>query len=312
MAQPPGSTYYAVLGLERNVNGKQIKDAYRRAARQAHPDRGGNAELFHIIAVAYETLSDPDRRADYDRSLGRTASSPASPATRTPGARSPAATRDTDVYQRPAEFVPPFSPQQPPVIPLVLAGRQLHGSARQPGLLSRFGSSAGARYDGERLTARLLEQNFLTGFPAARLVNGLRFDDGARTEAGHALLAGYRIAVIDSLVAPPGNFHWDGKELRHRGRPVGDVRINESVRRVQELFPECNVRGWLILHGTGNNPFEPIIDYPPSLDRSALANVHVANSGTVLRELKKFLADGPQPNVVQLSVLGRLLNATES
>lgn len=315
MANQSDRTHYAILGLSADATAKQVKDAYRRAARTAHPDQGGSPELFHVIAVAYETLADPERRSRYDRSLGHTGSGqgPATPATAT-GRRTPpekSATNDSDSYKRSALYDPPFSPGQPPVIPLTLAGAQLHGAARQPGFFSRLGSNSGARYDGERLTARLLEHSFLAGFPAARLVNGLRFGDDDGTEAGHAVLAGYRLAVIDSLLAPSGNYHWDGRQLRRGGRPVGDVRIGDTVRRVQDLFPECNVQGWLALHGSAGNPFEPIIDYPPTLDKSALTSVHVANPGTLLRELRKFLGSGPQPYVVQLPVLGRLLQCTQ-
>lgn len=314
MATPPDRTYYAVLGLSRNATAKQVKDAYRRAARSTHPDAGGSAEEFHDVAVAYETLSDPERRRRYDHGLG------GGPAAREPTAASspsrssvptPDRAADDEAFHRPAVYEPPFSPAQPPVIPLTLAGSQIHGTARQPGFFKRLGPGSGSRFDGERRTAALLEQRFLPGFPAARLVNGLRFGDDVGTEAGHAVLAGYRLAVVDSMLAPPGNYRWDGRALRHNGRIAGDVRIIESVRRVQDLFPECNVQAWLVLHGGEGNPFEPIVDYPPTLDKSALTSVHVANPGTLLRELKKFLGGGPQPYVVQLPVLGRLLQYAE-
>ncbi|WP_028279428.1 J domain-containing protein [Arthrobacter sp. H5] len=308
MVNQPERTYYSVLGLGRDATAKQIKDAYRRAARTAHPDHGGNPELFHDVAVAYETLSDAGRRAGYDRSLGN---SEPSRTARPEAAGTPSPPRPPGGEQqtRPALYVPPYKQGTTAPLPLTLAGQQLHGLARRPGFLDRLRSNAAARYDGERLTAQLLEKSILPGFPALRLVNGLVF--GNDLEAGHALLAGYRIAVVDSLVAPPGNFHWDGRNLRHRGRTVGNIRINETVRQVQDLFPECNVRGWLVLHGRRENPFEPIVDYPPSLDRSGLSSVHVANPGTLLRETKRFLSEGPQPSSVQVPVLARLLNASE-
>jgi hypothetical protein len=81
---------------------------------------------------------------------------------------------------------------------------------------------------------------------------------------------------------------------------------------VQELFPECNVTGWILIHGAPGNPFDPVIDTPPGFDRSAPSMVQVVNAGTAARTLKAFLAAGPQPNVVQLPVLGRLLDAAGS
>jgi len=63
--------YYAVLGVDRNANTDAIKKAYRRCAIQYHPDRNpGDAQAearFKACAEAYEVLSDPDKRARYDR-----------------------------------------------------------------------------------------------------------------------------------------------------------------------------------------------------------------------------------------------------
>ena len=62
--------YYAVLGLEPGASPAEIKRAYRRLSRRYHPgvnpgDRQAEA-LFERITEAYETLSDPDRRRQYD------------------------------------------------------------------------------------------------------------------------------------------------------------------------------------------------------------------------------------------------------
>jgi len=63
--------YYAILGVQRDASAEEIKKAYRRAAIQYHPDRNpGDAEAearFKQCAEAYEVLSDPDKRARYDR-----------------------------------------------------------------------------------------------------------------------------------------------------------------------------------------------------------------------------------------------------
>jgi len=58
--------YYSTLGVQRNANQEEIKKAYRRLAAQHHPDRGGSKERFQEIQSAYDTLSDPERRAHYD------------------------------------------------------------------------------------------------------------------------------------------------------------------------------------------------------------------------------------------------------
>jgi DnaJ-class molecular chaperone len=58
--------YYSILGVDANADQTQIKRAYRDLVRKHHPDRGGNAEEFKRINEAYETLSDPVRRQQYD------------------------------------------------------------------------------------------------------------------------------------------------------------------------------------------------------------------------------------------------------
>jgi curved DNA-binding protein len=58
--------YYDVLGVSRTATADEIKRAYRRLASQHHPDKGGDTEKFQEIEAAYRTLSDADKRAEYD------------------------------------------------------------------------------------------------------------------------------------------------------------------------------------------------------------------------------------------------------
>ena len=57
---------YAVLGLSVRATPQQIKAAHRTKAREAHPDRGGSAEHFAEVQRAYEVLSDPQRRQEWE------------------------------------------------------------------------------------------------------------------------------------------------------------------------------------------------------------------------------------------------------
>jgi molecular chaperone DnaJ len=63
--------YYEVLGVDRGADDAAIKKAFRRLARELHPDVNSHdpqaEEKFKEAAEAYEVLSDPDRRATYDR-----------------------------------------------------------------------------------------------------------------------------------------------------------------------------------------------------------------------------------------------------
>ena len=62
--------YYEALGVPKNASDADIKKSFRRLARELHPDVNpdpGAADRFKVVAEAYEVLSDPDRRARYDR-----------------------------------------------------------------------------------------------------------------------------------------------------------------------------------------------------------------------------------------------------
>ncbi len=63
--------YYEVLGVKRNASEKEIRQAFRRLARQYHPDVNPNDKAaearFKEISEAYEVLSDKEKRAKYDR-----------------------------------------------------------------------------------------------------------------------------------------------------------------------------------------------------------------------------------------------------
>ncbi len=62
--------YYKILGVKRTATKAEIKSAYRRLARQRHPDVNGGsdhaAQEFALIALAYRTLGDQQERAHYD------------------------------------------------------------------------------------------------------------------------------------------------------------------------------------------------------------------------------------------------------
>lgn len=70
--RPDGSTLYNILGISATAQPDEIKTAYRRAARQWHPDvchEPDAAEQFKRINHAYELLRDPTKRARYDAGL---------------------------------------------------------------------------------------------------------------------------------------------------------------------------------------------------------------------------------------------------
>nr|KYP58840.1 hypothetical protein KK1_014262 [Cajanus cajan] len=69
------TTYYEILGICASASNDGIKAAYRRLARACHPDmvpvdrKATSSREFMKINVAYCTLSDPEKRASYDKGL---------------------------------------------------------------------------------------------------------------------------------------------------------------------------------------------------------------------------------------------------
>ncbi len=59
--------FYDLLGVDKKASKADIKKAFRAQAKKHHPDKGGDAEQFKKINQAYETLSDDNKRANYDR-----------------------------------------------------------------------------------------------------------------------------------------------------------------------------------------------------------------------------------------------------
>lgn len=63
-------TYYQILCVPLDADSDAIRMAYRKLARERHPDMGGgNEEQMVALNLAYETLKDPQARAAYDRTL---------------------------------------------------------------------------------------------------------------------------------------------------------------------------------------------------------------------------------------------------
>ncbi|RLB41411.1 MAG: hypothetical protein DRH12_08230 [Deltaproteobacteria bacterium] len=67
----PQKDYYKILGVSRETDSKEIRNAYRRLAKKYHPDKAGPEakDQFQDVQEAYEVLSDPEKRSSYDRML---------------------------------------------------------------------------------------------------------------------------------------------------------------------------------------------------------------------------------------------------
>jgi curved DNA-binding protein len=61
--------YYDILGVSEQASQDDIKKAYKKLAMKHHPDRGGDNKKFQEISQAYDTLSDPQKKSQYDAEL---------------------------------------------------------------------------------------------------------------------------------------------------------------------------------------------------------------------------------------------------
>src|SRR5215472_8613480 len=65
----PANDYYLILGVKPTATTDEIQDAFRRRAKNLHPDRNPDSEAtvqFQRLSEAYAVLSDPASRAEYD------------------------------------------------------------------------------------------------------------------------------------------------------------------------------------------------------------------------------------------------------
>lgn len=66
---PAKKSFYDVLGVKRDASDDEIKRAFRKLAAKYHPDAGGDEKKFKEVSEAYTTLSDPQKRREYDQIL---------------------------------------------------------------------------------------------------------------------------------------------------------------------------------------------------------------------------------------------------
>ncbi len=142
----PDPDLYQLLGVPRQASREEITQAWRRRARAEHPDaRPRDAAApgrFRVLAEAYQVLSDPARRAAYDRALGSEPSGPAAVA--------------------PVVRVRPSRPAGPGVVPLTRApGPPLRvGPVRVEG---PYRAPVAGNWDEEEVRLAVLALWFLAG-----------------------------------------------------------------------------------------------------------------------------------------------------
>ena len=109
-------SYYVILGVSPREEPRRIRAAYRELARKLHPDVAGEqgTSAFHEITEAYQVLSDPQRRRDYDASLRRssteraTAEFPSVATARRPLRAEPLVWQPMSILEHPDRVSPSF------------------------------------------------------------------------------------------------------------------------------------------------------------------------------------------------------------
>ena len=59
--------YYNVLGVDKSASDSEIKKAYRKKAKEYHPDKNGDPEKFKEVSEAYDVLGDKTKKQNYDQ-----------------------------------------------------------------------------------------------------------------------------------------------------------------------------------------------------------------------------------------------------
>lgn len=99
--------YYEALGASVSDSAEELKRAYRRAVRAAHPDTGGSSEAFQRVQDAWAVLGDPERRRAFDsRRAAGVGADVGAGSGRPTYTYEPPASRHDPAYARPAYSVP--------------------------------------------------------------------------------------------------------------------------------------------------------------------------------------------------------------
>lgn len=266
-----------MLGADPGDDERALRAAYRRRARQTHPDQGGSAEEFHQVQKAWEILGDADSRAQYDQRQRQSSStfSPDdassgvySPGTFTNSARADTASprkssspRRSPQADQPVQYVPELSTSEP--LSLRLTSQKVHGAPAAKGL---FGSSRTQRV--QQRSIELLTQHVLEQLPAARLFNDVHLQPIATDKKGrrrpprqaaradHVVVCGHSLVVVSAAETGSAAAAWDGHTLRSAGRATQLPDVTAAARALRMVLepalmesgaPQLDISGQIML-----------------------------------------------------------------
>ncbi|KAE8766141.1 nuclease-related domain-containing protein [Georgenia thermotolerans] len=167
------------------------------------------------------------------------------------------------------------------------------------GALPRFGERNVALGTlGEQITASLLEHFCV--MPGVRVVHGMRFPGSARADIDHAVVAGNRVALIDSKLWQPALYELDPwrRILRNKQMHAGyRTSLGTAIERVRMLMPGAEVRGWIVVHPNAPGAVGVVNSCP---------FMRIVTAQTLLQEVGEWLA--PQGHLVDRFVLEDVLD----
>ncbi|HEX9229241.1 MAG TPA: nuclease-related domain-containing protein [Arthrobacter sp.] len=188
---------------------------------------------------------------------------------------------------------------------VLLAGA--HGVPGRGLTVQLFGANAAPGIEGEQRTARLIEASVLPGLPAARLINGVRWPGTRAADIDHVIIAGNRIAVIDSKLWAEGKYSWDNSRLLRDGVEMEPFKLVAAVNALRAKFPGFEIHGWVVLHSRSGDPNKPFIA-PNSDPWRGGTGVALVSAAALPLSVRTFLASGPQPHLVDVRALQHLLS----
>ncbi|WP_334123197.1 J domain-containing protein [Glutamicibacter sp.] len=291
---------YEILGVSSSASMEEIKIAYRRAARATHPDLGGSEEKFRQVQQAFQDLSDLANPLEHDQTFQRPGEAPRPGFSARPFDERLRKSPQQPKAQLSTEYVPPLSDATFTALSKELSAQKIHGEPRKRGFFSNR-----ARLVREANTINLLSKNVLNVLPAARLINGLVSPHGGHYD--HVLVAGYRMAVINTMTLPEGYYSFDGNVLRHGNKMTQPPVF--SISALQRSYMQMNVVAFTLVLSPNGNRHEPVIDYHRNANPTLATTPNVLNAAGLVRELKLFLGSGPTPNVVDRMAIARLREA---
>ena len=236
--------YYEILGVRRDASPQEVRSKYRSLIRRIHPDLDGPVALFRQVQEAYEVLSDPARRAEYDRRLAAGGSSrraaASDPPSRSRGPR-PSSARNDKIHASTRTIGSPSQrrgpqfrsfPSQNPSGAVALAGAVLAvfgaalGSAGWALVgLGWFGIALGVLAGVGRLGTRKLQAYQRSGMAAIDTMSSREFEDFL---VNLFVRMGYRVARLGSRGNGNANLL-----LAHSGGPTV-VQVQRRVATVSQ------------------------------------------------------------------------------